>query len=43
MLLSVSTRWPEGTVTGAERQGWERALAVLGRGIGSFRIVAARR
>ena len=44
MLLSVSTRWPEGTVTDAERQGWERALAAFGRGIvGSFRVVAARR
>ena len=43
MLLSVSTRWPEGTVTDAERQGWERALAAVGRGIvGSFRVVAAR-
>ena len=44
MLLSVSTRWPEGTVTDTERQGWERALAAFGRGIvGSFRVVAARR
>ncbi len=44
MMLSVSLRWPEGTVTDAERQGWERALAALGRGIvGSFRVVAARR
>ena len=44
MLLTVSTRWPEGTVTAAERQGWERALAAIGRGIvGSFRVVAARR
>jgi len=44
MLLGVSTRWPEGTVTDAERQGWERALAAFGRGIvGSFRVVAARR
>jgi hypothetical protein len=44
MLLSMSTRWPEGTVTDAERQGWERAFAAFGRGIvGSFRVVAARR
>ena len=44
MLLRVSTRWPEGTVTDAERQGWERPLAAIGRGIvGSYRVVAARR
>ena len=44
VLLSMSTRWPEGTVTDAERQGWERAFAAFDRGIvGSFRVVAARR
>ena len=42
-LLKVSTSWPEGTVSDAERQSWERAVAAFACGVvGSFRIVATR-
>ena len=42
-LVTVSSIWPEGTASDAEKQGWARALEAFARGLlGSFRIVAAR-
>jgi cyclopropane fatty-acyl-phospholipid synthase-like methyltransferase len=42
-LSKVSALWPEGTVSAAERQGWEWALEACASGlVGSFRIVATR-
>ena len=42
-LMTVSTRWPQGIVSTAEKASWQSAVAAFEQGIvGSFQLVAAR-
>ena len=42
-LLALSSRWPAGVLSFAEKTGWERAIVAFEQGIvGSFQLVAVR-
>ena len=42
-LMAVSSRWPQGIVSTAEKTSWQRAIAALEEGlVGSFQVIAVR-